>query len=594
MQFLKAVLVGAGISILTATRAVCAELPAAGTPLLGTDTLAAFQLSGSQRELGKLQTVPVDGQPFKQALRVTTDSAPASETNLQIIAPTLAGVKTGDVVMIRFWLRCTDSMTGEGFTTFVFEESHPEFDKGAEIRVSSNSQWRECDVPFKAMHDFPSGQTRVCFRAGFDRQTIEIGGLEVFNLGPDAKLESLPRTRITYPGREANAAWRKEALARIEDIRKGNLTVQVTDGAGNAVSDATVHVVLTRHEFGFGSCVTADLLTGTTPDCDRYRQLVESMFNLAVFENDMKWPAVYDGVPPKVDKALGWLLARHIQVRGHNLVWPSERWLPTQLKAMHGDPDKLREATDTHITNTVSHFRGKLIQWDVVNEPFKNHDLIDVLGKSAVIDWFNLAHQADPQCKLYLNEYGIVDSGATDSEHQDNFYNWIKYLKDNGAPINGIGIQSHFGSVLTDPARILKVFDRFSDLGLPIESTELSINLDDRQLQADYMRDYMIAAFSHPNIHGIMLWGFWEKRHWRPQSALFAADWSVRPIGQAWMDLVQHEWKTDAVASTDVAGAATLRGFCGDYEVTVTRGSTSKKSVSHLSHDGTRLVIVLN
>ena len=87
---------------------------------------------------------------------------------------------------------------------------------------------------------------------------------------------------------------------------------------------------------------------------------------------------------------------------------------------------------------------------------------------------------------------------------------------------------------------MLGVLDQFSEFGLPIELTEASFSLDDRELQADYMRDFLIATFSHPNVQGIMLWGFWEKRHWRPQAALIASDWSdLRPHGQAWMDLVQ-------------------------------------------------------
>ena len=578
--------------MLTAT-CVRVKLPAGHTQLLGTDPLDSFKLDGRQQQLAHVRSIDVTGQPFTRALQVTTTTAPDSEGSAQLIAPTSAAVKAGDVVMIRFWLRCQESMTGEGFTTFAFQQNHPEFNPAAEIQVSANSKWREVDVPFKAGHDYPAGQARLVFRVGFDRQTIEIAGLEVSNLGTTTKLESLPRTRITYAGREADAPWRKEALARIDKIRKGDLTVTVTDSTGHPVPDANVHVVLKRHEFGFGSCVTADLLTGTTPDAEHYRQIVQSYFNLAVFENDMKWPAVYDGVPPKVDQALNWLLERHIEVRGHNLLWPGGVWLPPQIKPMLDHPSQLREVIANHITNTVRHFRGKLTQWDVVNEPYKNHVLIDKLGKSVMIDWFKLAHQADPNCQLFLNEYGIVDGGANDAEHQGNFYGWIKYLKDNGAPINGVGIQSHFGSVLTDPAKILKVFDRFSEFGFPMESTELSINLDDRQLQAEYMRDYMIAAFSHPNIHGIMLWGFWEKRHWRPQGALYNTDWTIRPIGQAWIDLVHKQWQTDAQLVTDSKGSQAVRGFCGDYEVTGPYSGKSKTVLAHLPHQGTNLKIIL-
>ena len=55
----------------------------------------------------------------------------------------------------------------------------------------------------------------------------------------------------------------------------------------------------------------------------------------------------------------------------------------------------------------------------------------------------------------------------------------------------------------------------------PSASTELDINLADEQLQADYFRDFLVASASHPNINGIVLWGFWESQHWRHDAALF-------------------------------------------------------------------------
>jgi hypothetical protein len=100
----------------------------------------------------------------------------------------------------------------------------------------------------------------------------------------------LPKTELNlnYAGREAGAAWRTEADARIESIRKGDLTVQVRDEAGNAVPGAEVSVAMKKHAFGFGSAVTADLITGTNAT---YKQKFLKNFNKAVLENDLKWPA---------------------------------------------------------------------------------------------------------------------------------------------------------------------------------------------------------------------------------------------------------------------------------------------------------------
>jgi GH35 family endo-1,4-beta-xylanase len=558
-----------------------------GKSILPAEDFSLFSLEGSQKALAKTQIVDVPDQSFKKALRITTAPGASAEWSVQLRAASLAApVKANDVLIGHFWMRCVESMTGDGAVGFVIEQNHEPFDKAVERRINVGSKWTECFIPFRAQRDLPADQTQICFRLGFDRQTIELGGIEVLNFGRSVKLEDLPRTKITYIGRDANAAWRKQALDRIEKIRKGDMKILVTDAGGKPVANATVRAKLIRHEFGFGSCVTAELLTAQTPDAQRYRDFIETNFNRAVFENDLKWPAVYDGVPPRVDQALDWLLQHRIAVRGHNLVWPSWQWSPKQLK-QYDNRAELGRITAAHITDVVSHFRGKLIQWDVVNEPFSNHELTDALGgRSVIIDWFKLAHQADPNCKLFLNDYGIVEGGRGNA-HRESFFETIKYLKDNGAPIHGIGIQSHFASDLPALDQIVKVLDRFSELGLPIESTELSLNVDDQQLQADYMRDYMIAVFSHPKVDGIMLWGFWEKRHWRPRAALLSADWSVRPVGQAWLDLVHKQWATQIETRSDDRGIAQFRGFFGDYELTISTGEKTRTVKAHLGRGAT-------
>lgn len=574
----------------TADSSKMSALPT-GQSVLSPSGLASFSLFGIQKELGTIAIVNADHADFHQAIQIKTEPGARAEWLVQIVAPVTRGVKKGDVLLGHFWLRCVDSMTGEGYTTFVFEIASPPFDKAVEFRISSRSLWKEVFVPFVAPRDFPAGKARIALRAGFDRQTIQIGGVEVIDYQSKVKVEDLPQTKITYAGRSPDAQWRKDALARIEKVRKGDLDIYVTDAGGAPVGGAEVHAVLRKHAFGFGTCVDADLILGTTPNAQRYRQTILELFNRAVFENEMKWQATWNGVPPDVDRALQWLREHNIQVRGHNLVWPSWQWLPPPLKAYEKDPAKLREITDKHITDMVSHFRGQLVDWDVVNEPYTNHDLIDLLGgRSIMVHWFNIAHRADPNCRLFINDFGVLDGGNF-NEHRQDFYNNIKFLKDSGAPIGGIGIQSHFGTELPPPEQILKILDRFSGFGLPIESTEMSISLHDKQLQADYLRDYMIAMFSEPAVQDIMLWGFWQGRHWRPEAGIFADDWSMQPAAKVWIDLTQKQWSTNATVKTNDSGAASVRGFYGSYEITVTSGGESKTITADLTPGGPRVKV---
>jgi GH35 family endo-1,4-beta-xylanase len=564
-----------------------------GQSVLPSSGLVAYSPAGLEQQLGKIQIVNANHPDFSQAIQIETSPGARAEWYTQIVAPVTQGAKKGDVLLAHFWLKCDDSMTGEGYTTFVFEIAHDPFDKAVEFKISSGPKWKEVYIPFQTKIDFPAGQAHIAFRAGFDRQTIELGGISVVNYQSSVKLQDLPQTKITYAGRAPDAQWRKDALARIEKIRKGDLDVYVTDAIGNPIPNATIHAALRKHSFGFGSCVDADLLLGDSPDAERYRKTFLSLFNRAVFENEMKWQATWNGVPPNVDEALKWLRDRNIPVRGHNLVWPSWKWLPKELKAYEKDPHKLRELTAEHITYMVSHFRGQLVDWDVVNEPYTNHDLIDLLGgRSVMVDWYKLAHAADPNCILFLNDFGIME-GSPRGEHADDFYNNIKYLRENGAPIGGIGIQSHFGTDLPAPETMLKTLDRFAAFNLPIEMTEVSISLEDGQLQADYLRDYMIAMYSHPSVKDIMLWGFWQGRHWRPDGGIYAIDWSARPAAQVWIDLTQKQWSTNVTVNADNRGAAEIRGFYGDYDVSVSSGGKSKNVTAKIEPGGSRLTIQL-
>ena len=105
------------------------------------------------------------------------------------------------------------------------------------------------------------------------------------------------------------------------------------------------------------------------------------------------------------------------------------------------------------------------------------------------------------------------------------------------------------------------------------------------------MRDFMTVVFSHPAVTNIVMWGFWEGRHWRPDAALYRLDWSIKPIGEVWNELVFEEWWTRMQGRTDAAGRFTARGFRGAYQVTVQSGNTALQRHVTLGRDG-RVVAV--
>jgi GH35 family endo-1,4-beta-xylanase len=553
------------------------------------------QTSGNAH--GTLTRVAVEGQPFADAVRCEVKARPEHPWDVQFQFRTTRRVEKSDVLWARFFARTVaapHTETGEGRVGVIFEKSGPPHDKSLNHGLDLGREWTEYFLPFKSLAAYDPGEAGSGFHLGLLVQTVEIAGFEVYAFGGAYDMGRLPRTRATYPGQAADAPWRAAAAARIERHRKADFAVNVTDAAGRPVAGATVAVAMKRHAFGWGSAVTAKNILRQDADGEKYRAAIEKNFTRVVFENDLKWPS-WDNPANRetILKAVDWLRARNIDVRGHCLVWPSWGNMPRDVAGLKGDPEKLRQRVERHIEGEVAALKGRLIDWDVINEPYTNHDLMDILGSGDMIGWFKLARQHDPAVNLYLNDYSILSAGGLDAAHQDHFEKTLRFLKEGGAPITGLGMQAHFGSSPTPPERMLAILDRFAALGLSISITEHDIDTDDEQLQADFTRDFLTTAFSHPSVGALLAWGFWENSHWRPNGAYFRSDWSLKPAGQVWIGLVNQAWWTDETLETGAGGAVRTRGFLGDYEVTVTHGGKTKALPVRLTSSGARIDVSL-
>jgi endo-1,4-beta-xylanase len=540
----------------------------------------AFELQGKTGRAEKT-LVPVDGQAFAQALRVEVKEPSQNPWDVQLGLRLTQSVQAGDVILATLHLKteATRDESGEGRSEFVMELSREPWSKSVEYPVRAGHDWKKIYVRFRAARTYAPGEAQLLFRLGYPPQTLLLGGLTVENFGSKLALEDLPTTRLTYPGMEADAPWRAAAAERIEKLRKRELAITVRDAAGKPVPGADVTIRQTKQAFGFGSAVVAQFLT--RPGHEQYKQVVAELFNTAVFENNLKWqPLAGDwGEGWTVDVALkgvDWLAQHGIQTRGHVLVWPGFRNLPRSVKALEKDPAKLRAAVLAHVTELASATRGRLFHWDVLNEPFDNHDLMDLLGEDVMVDWFKAARAADPAAQLFINDYAILSGGGGTTPHRDNYERVIKLLIDKGAPLDGVGMQGHFGSSLTGPEDVLRLLDRYAKLGKQIWITEYDIDIDDEALAGQFTRDFFTTLFSHPAVGGIVMWGFWDGAHWRHNAPLYRQDFSLKPAGQVYRDLVLREFRTDATGKTDAAGAFATRAFLGKYAISVSAGGKQK------------------
>ncbi len=401
----------------------------------------------------------------------------------------------------------------------------------------------------------------------------------------------------TYPGREPDALWRAAAEARIEKHRKGDFRIFVTDTEGNPVPGAKIRVKMTRHAFAWGSAVAAWCVIYNEPDRECYRRYVVENFNRVTLEYDLKWPEwEMEERRWMVGGAIDWLREEKIEIRGHCLVWPGWQWVPGRVRELKEEPgaaEKIAATVLAHIREEAGALGGRVCEWDVVNEPYSNHEVLDAVGLEQLAQWFREAKTADPHARLYLNDFGILTEAGRDVKHQEAYADTIRFLQEQEAPLEGIGMQAHFTPPLTPPARVVEILERFATFGLPIQITEHDIHTADEQLQADYTRDFLTAAFSHPAVSGILTWGFWEGHHWQPEAALVRKDWTLKPAGEVWQRLVKTQWWTDTEAAADENGRCTVRGFLGDYEITAEHTGRKKSVTAKLPPQGAEVRITL-
>jgi len=352
--------------------------------------------------------------------------------------------------------------------------------------------------------------------------------------------------------------WRTDADQRIEAIRKRNLTVRVLDADGNPVPGATVELRQLSRLFPIGTALNASALSQNAT----YRNYVTAHFNWGVHENAAKW---YSNEPQRdvetyadADAVLDWADGHGITMRGHTLFWAPQQWQPSWVPGL-SDEDLSGEVTE-RLEHAVTHFKGRFRHWDVNNEMLHGSFFADRLGEDIRQWMYGRSRELDPDADLFVNEYNVL-SGT----QADLYALQVRDFLDRGFPIDGIGLQGHFNGV--DPWAVKLRLDKMAQLGLPLWVTEFDVKQADENDRADALEALMRTAFSHPAVHGIILWGFWAGAHWRgPDAALVDLDWRVNAAGQRFDELLT-EWSSNPSLETGADGLAEARVFHGRYRV---------------------------
>jgi endo-1,4-beta-xylanase len=298
--------------------------------------------------------------------------------------------------------------------------------------------------------------------------------------------------------------------------------------ASSSPQAGTLRAAATKH----GRKVGVALATWFFGD-QQYQELAAREYDSLTAENEMKWYATepepgrftFDGG----DRLVLFAEANGMRVRGHALVWHNQ--LAPWVKLLAGK--ELHAAMLRHVTETTKHYRGRIAQWDVVNESVDDAGKLradspfTALGRAYVADAFRAAHAADPKAELYYNDYDVEDHASPKSQ---GAYELVKWLKESGVPIHGMGFQMH-----VDPRRwptkerMQETFERYAALGLSIELTEIDVPLGElpgtpaEKLAAQKtLTDGVVSAcLAVKACTGMTFWGLTDKQSW-----LSTAEWA--------------------------------------------------------------------
>lgn len=382
------------------------------------------------------------------------------------------------------------------------------------------------------------------------------------------------------------AEWKVAADARIEAVRKRDAAVTVVDRYGQVLEGCRVQARQVQSEFGFGTAISAVHLENA-----RYTDFIKQNFEWGVPEWECKWHYTGRDVGvqdySKCDATVAFGRTNGIKMRGHNIFWEVAEFCPPWLAGL--DAVALRAAMQAHVSSIVPRYQETLLHWDVNNEMLHGSFFRSRLGEDIWRWMYERARAADPDCLLFVNDYNNIDGQRT-----DDFMAQIRGLLGAGAPIDGVGLQGHFGARVS-PGLVATHLNTFSELEMPLWITEYdSVNADVGQ-RAENLENLYRLAFSYPAVEGIMMWGFWAGAHWRGgDAALVDLDWTVNAAGERYLSL-RREWTTDVQAVRGADDLHRFRGFRGDYQIEVTRpGGITQSAMTTLTRgEGTADFVIV-
>jgi endo-1,4-beta-xylanase len=267
------------------------------------------------------------------------------------------------------------------------------------------------------------------------------------------------------------------------------------------------------------------------------------------WESQMKTVEPTQGTFVWPDALYGWCSGSGMKMRCHALQW--HQLTPAWLAGIPAG-DAAKRAQLQYIMNFVSHYRGRVWSWDVVNEPIapedgrpdglRNSIWLQLIGADYIARAFSLAHQADGNAILVLNEYGLYYTHPYHELRRQALLSLLESLVYHGVPIHALGLQSHLcpGSQWgpLDVTRFGAFLTNVTNLGLKLMITEFDVNDDylpadiptRDQMVCDAARQYLDLVLSYRACISLQSWGSCDRYSWLNWASPRSDGQQMRPL----------------------------------------------------------------
>lgn len=250
-------------------------------------------------------------------------------------------------------------------------------------------------------------------------------------------------------------------------------------------------------DFLVGAAVNRNQIMGGDPEAMR---LVQKQFNTLTPENVMKW----EKIEPQenqfdweaADVLVAYAEQHGMEVAGHVLVWHQQTpdWVFQDAQGNAASRELLLSRMENHINTVVGRYKGRVQSWEVLNEALNEDGSLrqspwfTIIGPDYVEKAFEFAHAADPDAKLYYNDYNLYKP-----EKAAGARALIEGLRQRGLAVHGAGMQGHYS---LDQPGDLKEFDAairaFGAMDLEVYITELDLSVLPFPPQQDWGADISI------------------------------------------------------------------------------------------------------